>query len=201
MGVLPPGLEGLRAAGGTGNDAVAEVERLKAIPGWADDDPAYQAALSAAQAKAGAAPAWREQVDALGLSPEDLDVLGEECRQLSLATDADALRVEDLLEVAKGTPLEPAYLTYPPLFARYRLTDVTLLRQLPVAYVVAGYTRVSAKAESVSRRGTAVNARFRFFPAGRDGKFRMYGVRTETEGLLFRLEPARGGDVAGRFGS
>ncbi|MEU4607424.1 hypothetical protein AB0F43_30940 [Kribbella sp. NPDC023972] len=189
MGVLPPGLDGLRAAGGNGTDAVAEVQRLAAILGWTTGDPAYQAAMADAHKKAGSAPAWREKVDDLNLTPEALDVLGEECRQLSLAQDAASLNAEDLQETSKGTPLEPQYAGYRSLFARYGLMDVTLLRQLPVAYIVAGYSRVAPKAETTNRRGATVNAKFRFFNGGRDGKFRMYGVRTETEGLLFRLDP------------
>lgn len=136
--------------------------------------------------------AWREAVDALNLDPEHLDALGEECRQLSLARGATALGVSDLLTETAGSPLEPTYRTYQALFDRYGLTDVTLLRQLPVAYLVAGYTRVSAHAQAVNRRGTNITTRFRFFPPGRTGsggKLRMYGVRTETEGQLFRLDP------------
>jgi len=190
IGVLPAGLDGLQRAGGpAGGDAVAEVERLAAVLGWKPGDPLYETALADARAKAGGAPAWREEVDKLGLDPERLDALGEECRQLSLARGAAALTVEDLLAVAEGTPLEPVYRGYRPLSERYGLADVTLLRQLPVAYVVAGYSRVSSKAEIRNRRGDIVKARFRFFPAGRTGKFPMYGVRTETEGLLFRLDP------------
>ncbi len=191
MGILPPGLEGLqRARGATGGDAVAEVERLAAVLGWKSDDPLYETALAQARAKAGSAPAWRDEVDKLGLDPERLDALGEECRQLSLARSTrGVLTVEELLIAAKGTPLEPAYLRYRSLYERYGLADVTLLRQLPVAYVIAGYSRVASKAGTRNRRGDTVKALFRFFPARRTGKFPMYGVRTETEGLLFRLDP------------
>jgi hypothetical protein len=64
-----------------------------------------------------------------------------------------------------------------------------LLRELPIAYIVAGYTRISGKAVSTTRYGTRTTPQFRFFPAGRDNKFPMYGVRTETEGLMFQLDP------------
>ncbi len=191
MGILPPGLEGLQLAGGAGNDAVAAFEALAAQLGWQAGNPLYEAGLADAKAKAGAAPAWREQVDALKLDPEHLDALGDECRQLSLTRGATALSVDDLLAHAAGGPFEPLYQTYRPLFDKYGLADVTLLRQLPVAYIVAGYTRVSSKASIVNRRGATVTARFRFFPPGKSGKMHMYGVRAETEGLLFRLDPVK----------
>jgi hypothetical protein len=191
IGVLPPGIKGLATAGAPDTDYVADVERMAAAFGWEKDDPTYLGALESARRKAGSAPAWRDDVDRLGLSPESVDVLGEECRQLSLVHDAKALTVDGLCEIAQGTPLEPTYATYRAMFARYSLEDVTLLRQLPVAYIVAGYSRVSSKAETKTRRGDDITARFRFFPAGRDGNFRMYGVRTETEGLLFRVDPVK----------
>jgi hypothetical protein len=68
---------------------------------------------------------------------------------------------------------------------------VTLLRQLPIAYVVAGYTRNASKAVSVKANGQAAATHFRYFADAKNGKMSMYGVRTETEGLLFRLEPVK----------
>lgn len=189
MGILPPGLEGLQLASGAGNDTVAAFEAVAAQLGWAPGNMLYEAGLADAKAKAGAAPAWREQVDALDLDPEHLEALGDECRQLSLARGATALDVDDLLGYSAGGPFEPLYRSYRKLFAKYGLADVMLLRQLPVAYIVAGYTRVSSKASMVNRRGSTVTARFRFFPPGKSGKMHMYGVRAETEGLLFRLDP------------
>ncbi|MDQ1304703.1 MAG: hypothetical protein QG671_530 [Actinomycetota bacterium] len=192
LGILPPGLDGLRtAAGGVSNDAVAQFEALAATLGWKPGNPLHDAGLADAQAKVGSTPVWRDDVDALGLEPERLDLLGEECLQLSLARSANAMSVEDLLAEAGGGPLAAAYGTYRALFDRYGLADVTLLRQLPVAFLVAGYTRVSPRASTVNRRGDTVTTRFRFFPGTRNGKFPMYGVRTETEGLLFRIDPLK----------
>jgi hypothetical protein len=188
LGVLPPGIDGLRlAAGGRSGGAVEQFQQMAAMLGWRPGHDMYEKGLADARAKEGNAPAWAEQVDALGLDPETVDALGEECRQLSLALGASALTVDDLRSSSAGSPLLPTYETYPTLFGRYGLRDVVLLRQLPIAYVVAGYTRVSAKAVARGRQGT-VTARFCFFPAGRDSRFPMYGVRTETEGLLFRLD-------------
>lgn len=189
IGVLPTGMAGLATAGGSGNDYVAEVERMRATLGWSEDNPFYLGALEDARQRAGSMPAWREAVDELGLTPETIEILGEECLQLSLVQDAKALSVDGLMADARGNALEPLYETYRTEFARYGLEDITLLRQLPVAYIVAGYSRVSPRARISNRQGREVVARFKFFPPGNDGKFRMYGVRTETEGLLFRIDP------------
>ena len=39
--------------------------------------------------------------------------------------------------------------------------------------------------------GQAAATHFRYFTGAKNGKMSMYGVRTETEGLLFRLEPVK----------
>ncbi|QUQ64576.1 hypothetical protein [Kutzneria sp. CA-103260] len=189
LGMLPPGLDGLRAAGGADADPIAKVQALAASFGWEPGNPLYEQVLAEARSKADSAPAWRDEVDALGLDEEHLDALGEECRQLSLARAATGLTVDDL--TAAGGPLATSYAAYRQLFDRYGLSDVTLLRQLPVAYVAAGYTRLSSRASAVNRSGASITPRFRFFPTGRTGKFRMYGVRTETEGLLFQIDPLK----------
>jgi hypothetical protein len=188
LGVLPSGLEGLRLAVGAGDDTVTEFLKVAATIGWTTGNPMYDQGLADAKAKAGSAPAWRDQVDALGLDPETVDAFGEECRQLSLAGDAASMSVEDLVAESPGSPLEPTYRQLRPLFTKYGLEDVTLLRQLPISFVVAGYTRSQSKATAVARNGQIHTARFRFFPAGKSSRFRMYGVRAETEGLLFRLD-------------
>ncbi|ALG08185.1 hypothetical protein [Kibdelosporangium phytohabitans] len=191
LGVLPPGADGLRMAGGTRDSegAVAQFQKMAAVLGWQPGDEMYERGLADARAKEGTAPAWAEQVDALGLDPESVDALGDECLQLSLARSAAALTIDDL-RTESADELHPTYAAYPALFERYGLRDVTLLRQLPIAYIDAGYTRVSPKAHSSGPRGD-VNTRFRFFEAGRDRRFPMYGVRTETEGLLFSLDQLR----------
>jgi hypothetical protein len=192
LGVLSAGLDALRRAGQPdAADAIAQVEATAALLGWKPGDALYDQAMTDARAKAGSAPAWRAEVDALGLTPERLDALGEECRQLSLIADAASLSVDDLAAAAAGTSLEPLYDEYRPLFDTYGLADVTLLRQLPVAFVVAGYTRESSGAWATDRRGVQTPTQFRFFPPNSTGRFPMYGVRTETEGLLVQLDPLR----------
>ena len=175
LGVLPPGLDGLRVATGTNTDggAVEKVHQMAAILGWQPGNELYEKALAEARAKQGDTPAWADAVDTLGLDPETVDALGEECRQLSLARSAATLDVADLLANSAGTPLEPTYLTYPDLFARYKLSEVSLLRELPIAYIVAGYTRVSQKAVLTTRRGD-VNPKFKYFPSARSSRFPMY---------------------------
>jgi hypothetical protein len=189
LGILPPGLEGLRQALGAEADggAVETFKRTAAMLGWQSGGDLYEQGLKDAQLKEGSAPSWREQVDALGLDQETVDALGEECRQFSLALGAAPLTTEDLIADFEGNPLEPVYRGYRGLFARYGLADIKLLRELPLAYIVAGYTRGSATATRSTRRGD-LPVSFRFFPANRAGKFPMYGIRTETEGLMFQLD-------------
>jgi hypothetical protein len=193
LGLLKPGIDGLRQAGGGSDEVMEQFEQLMATLGTKPGDPVYEMTLAKTRAKAetGGVPAWRENVDALGLDPETLDALGEECRQLSLARDASEVTVAQLSEVARGTPLEPFYADYPDMFDRHGLTEVTLLQQLPIAYVVAGYTRIASKAVSMKANGQPAATHFRYFTGAKNGKMSMYGVRTETEGLLFRLEPVK----------
>ncbi|KSZ56023.1 hypothetical protein Z045_25585 [Rhodococcus pyridinivorans KG-16] len=188
LGVLAPGVDGLALAGGTRDDesTVVQFQQMAALLGWRPGDEMYERGIADARAKEGTAPAWAEQVESLGLGPEAIDALGDECLQLSLARSATNLTIDDLRTTSLEA-LHPTYASYPVLFERYGIRDVTLLRQLPIAYIDAGYTRVSPKALVSSPQGD-VRTRFRFFDAGRDQRFPMYGVRTETEGLLFSLD-------------
>ena len=65
---------------------------------------------------------------------------------------------------------------------------MTLLRELPVAHIVAGYTRVSSHAVQRTRSGDRTTW-FKFFPDPKSGRYPMYGKRGETEGLLVRIDP------------
>ncbi|MEU2179024.1 hypothetical protein ABZ552_32855 [Nocardia sp. NPDC019219] len=192
LGQLPLGIEGLRIASGgdPGGDATDKVREMAATMGLGPGDPLYDQLLERASEKHGSAPAWSEAVDALGRSPEAVDELGEECLQLTLARDTkDALTTSQLREIAEGLPLEPDYAKYPDWYRLYGLSEVTLLRKLPIAYLVAGYTRLSPKAQLVNKYRT-IKPSFRFFE-GRDSKFPIYGVKTQTEGLLFELNRLR----------
>ncbi|MFB9461766.1 hypothetical protein [Streptomyces cinereospinus] len=190
LGLLPKGAEGLRRGGGstaTGG-AVEQAREMAATLGLKTGDDLYNQLIAEAKKKEGDAPAWDAQVDSLGRNLDTIEEFGEECRQLGLAWDAKPLTSQELLDGDEGTELEPIYRRYRKLFTHYGFADVTLLRELPIAYIVAGYTRISSKAVATTRRGTQTTQQFRFFPAGRDSKFPMYGVRTETEGLLFELD-------------
>ena len=57
---------------------------------------------------------------------------------------------------------------------------------------MAGYTRVADRAVTDPPRGQRADDEVPVLPGDpKSGKFPMYGVRTETEGLLFRLDPVR----------
>ncbi|CAL9509883.1 hypothetical protein [Streptomyces sp. enrichment culture] len=190
LGALPRGAEGLRRAGGTSSagSALEQARETAEALGIKPGDELYDQLIAKAQTRTDDTPAWNAQVEDLGRDPETIEAFGEECRQLGLAWDAKPLTVQNLLDGDAGTQLEAYYQQYPKLISHYGFTDVTLLRELPIAYIVAGYTRISSNAVATTRRGTQTRQRFRFFPAGRDSKFPMYGVRTETEGLLFELD-------------
>ncbi|MEV8374976.1 hypothetical protein AB0P21_19720 [Kribbella sp. NPDC056861] len=190
--VLPPGLDELSAAGQAPQDPDDTVRQMAAKLQITADNPLFEAMLTQARVTTGRSQAWREEVDALELDGERLAALGEECRQLSLALDAGRLTAGELLTGAAGdSELVARYRGYQELFDRHGISDITLLRELPVAFVVAGYTRGSDRAVSSTPRGDAIATTFKFFEQGRSSRFPMYGIRTETEGLLVRLDPLR----------
>ena len=195
LGVVEPGHKGLlKATQGLDSAADPVAAVLKTIEGLglSPDDPVCLPMLEAARKKAESdrepTAAWHARVDELGRGPEELEGLGEECLQYSLARSAAELTAEDLIEDFAGEALAPQYARYPELFEAYGLSGVTLLRELPLAYIVAGYTRQSATNLRSKRRGADAPVAFKFFEPGRDNRFPMYGVRTETEALLFQLD-------------
>ena len=62
---------------------------------------------------------WRDDVDTLGLSPERLEVVGDEALALALAADASPLTVDDLIANPPAPGLVPMYQEYRALFSRY----------------------------------------------------------------------------------
>lgn len=188
IGALPADLGALMKAVSAGGQSAEDkaretLEALNLQPG----DPMYDQLMATARAQSGTQPGWQQDVDALALSPETTEIVGDECLQLSLTAGAAPLTVAEMATEAAGTSLQPLYASYGPLLQRYHLSDVTLLRQLPIAFIVAGYTRLSSKASRVTRTSTSP-VKFQFFPDPRNGKFPMYGLRSETEGLLFRID-------------
>ncbi|MGY2121325.1 hypothetical protein ACW9HJ_07695 [Nocardia gipuzkoensis] len=185
---LPGGLEGLRTAGGTSdNDAVSKVHELAATMGLKPGDPMYDSLLARAEQSRADAPAWSEAVDTLGRKSEVIDAFGEECIQLALTRSAPGpVTSGQLLSSNRGSALEATYAEYPLLLKKYGLAEVTLLPKLPIAYLIAGYTRLSPKAKLVTPY-REIEPRFRFFEDKKSSRFPIYGIRTETEGLLFEL--------------
>jgi hypothetical protein len=189
IGVVPAGLDALRVAAGAGpGDALSQVlETCKAL-GLSPGDPMYEQLVTKAREAGAGAANWRDEVASLGLTPEQLEVVGDEALALALAADASPLTVDDLIARPPTLGLMPMYQRYHALFSRYHLTDVTLLRELPVAHIVAGYTRVSSHAVQRARTGDRTTS-FKFFPDPKSGRYPMYGTRGETEGLLVRVDP------------
>ncbi|WP_169815369.1 hypothetical protein [Nocardia yamanashiensis] len=189
IGKLPEGLEGLRIAGGTsGDDAVSKFHELAVTMGLEPGDPMYDGLLARAEKSRADTPAWAEAIESLRRSPEVIDALGEECIQLALTRAAPApVTSAQLLSVERGRALEATYAEHPDLLRKYGLSEVTLLPKLPIAYLIAGYTRLSPKAKLVTPY-REVLPRFRFFDDKKSNRFPVYGIRTETEGLLFELD-------------
>ena len=189
IGAVPVGLDALRAAAGAGpGDALTQVlETCKAL-GLSPGDPIYEQLVAKAREAGAVAGSWRDDINTLGLTPEHLEVVGDEALALALAADASPLTVSDLIAHPPAPGLVPMYQEYQTLFDRYHLTDVTLLRELPVAHIVAGYTRVSPHALQRTRTGDRTTW-FKFFPDPKSGRYPMYGKRGETEGLLVRIDP------------
>jgi hypothetical protein len=191
LGLLEPGKEGLRKAGLIADsDGEDLIQQAAARLGLAADDPMLAPLIERARRTSDTSAPWLAQVDALGLQGERLEMVGEECLQLALALDADPLSLEGL-KATEPADRHPAIdQVAGQLSQAFGITSVTLLRKLPVASVVAGYTRMSMTAWADNRRGPQPVG-FRFFPTLKETRIPMYGVRTETEGLLFQLDPLR----------
>ncbi len=189
IGALPVGHSELLQAISTGSQS-AEDTTLATLAnlGVAEGSDMWKQLMDLAKAKEGTPSTWQADVDALGLSDEHLEVIGDEMLQLALTAGAQPLTLDELAAEAAGTSMAPLYATYRPLLNRYHLADVTLLRELPIAFIVAGFTRQSSAATRAGRAGASTAVKFNFFPDQRGGKFPMYGLRSETEGLLFRID-------------
>jgi hypothetical protein len=186
LGALPPGLDGLRqGVNNRGTDGALEEARRQLIEvfGLQEGDPAFERMLERARSRANTQDDWTAAVDALGLDPEAITELGYQCVELTLARAASPLTIDDLVAQAPTPALRALYDSdYRSVLARYGFAEAVLLREFPLAFVVAGYTRES--------RENAPGVRFNFFQ-GAGGNVPMFGQRSETEALLFRLDPAK----------
>ena len=191
LGLLEPGKEGLRKAGLIADsDAEDLIQQTAARLGLAADDPVLGPLIERARHTRDTSAPWLARVDALGLQGDHLEMVGEECLQLALALDADPLSLEGL-KATEPADRHPAIdRVAGQLSQAFGIISVTLLRKLPVASVAAGYTRMSTTAWAETKRGPQPVG-FRFFPTLKETRIPMYGVRTETEGLLFQLDPLR----------
>ncbi len=189
IGAVAPGIDALRAAisGGGTDDKLAQVKATCEALGLQPGDQLYEQMMDKARLATVPTGGWEKEVEELALPPDSIEVFGEEIFSLARAAAAPSLSVEDLLKTPPSADLAHTYTEYRALFDRYKLADVTLLRELPIANIVAGYTRISAQAIQRTRVGDK-DTWFKFFPAS-NSKFPMYGHRTQTEGLLVRVKP------------
>jgi len=187
LGAVAPGLEGLWEAVNSAGSASAEDQARRDLIerfGLAADDPMLEQLLERWRERSGAEHNWMAAVDRLGLDPERITELGHQCLELTLARAASRVTVDDLIMQAPSPALRALYsIRYREVLDRYGFAEASLLREFPLAYVVAGYTREERNPEEPG-------VLFQFFPPTR-GIYPMYGQRTVTEALLFRLDPAR----------
>lgn len=186
LGALPPGLDGLRqGVNDRGTGAAREQARRQLIEeyGLEEDDPLLEQMLNRRQTRAESSLDWTSSVEALGLDSELIVELGYQCVELALAREASPVTIDRLIEEAPAATMRALYeVDYREALERYGFAEATLLREFPLAYVVAGYTRESKEP------GPGVT--FNFF-RGTGQNVAMYGQRTETEAILFRLDPDR----------
>jgi hypothetical protein len=186
LGAVPPGLEGLRQAvnnAGSGNAEDQARRDLVERFGLPMDDPMLEQMLQRWRERAGTRDDWMAAVLALDLDPESTTELGHQCLELTLARAASPVTIDDLIAQAPSPALRALYsVRYREVLEKYGFAEATLLREFPMAFVVAGYTR--------EERNPTDGVLFQLFPAA-GGTFPMYGQRTETEAILFRLDPAK----------
>lgn len=182
LGALPPGLDAVRDAVNStdGATAVQKAKDMLQALGIPEGSPAYSDGLKNYLSKHSGASGWEKAVDDLKLSAEQINALGRRCAELTLAREKGTVTVDDLVEQDVSRASVPLYWEHEAVLRHYNFAEAVLLREFPLAYVVAGFTR------QYSEPKMGVN--FRFFK-GDDGKVSMYGQKVETEALLFRLDP------------
>ena len=122
--------------------------------GWPADDPMLAPLIEKARRTRDTSAPWLARVDALGLDDERLELVGEECLQLALALDADpfplGMKETEPPERHPGIDRVAAQLSGP-----FGISSATVLRRLPIASVVAGYTRMGARQPSRTGGGSS----------------------------------------------
>jgi DNA-directed RNA polymerase subunit RPC12/RpoP len=185
MGGIAPGLKSIQRAVNepTGSAVVAQARAdLIEKYGLDEDDELLDEMLTRLEKQRSGSGDWQDKVMRLNLSPERIDDLGHECLELALASEASPVSIQDLIDQAPDAAFRAMYeKAYPAALGKYGFDDVTLLREFPLAYIAAGYTREERDPESAG-------VMFNFFE-GQADKYPMFGQRSETEALLFKLSP------------
>lgn len=195
LGLFEPGMEGLQQAINDSGALTEEeiksqiIEKYRLDPG----DPKAMEFAEYIASQHQSQSSWRDEVDALGLAEEDLEDLGSECVNLSLILGADEgtsekrpLSTELLVRNTEGAMKAKYEVGYRKALDQLGLLEVHLIREFPIARIIAGYTREDPKPAS----NPDDSPTFQFY-AGEGGRKAMYGQRSVTEALLFRVDPAR----------
>lgn len=191
IGAVKPGLQALSDAASMSlraGDPDALAKAAAASLNISEDNPLYQQLIEHQRRQVPTVSEWRDAVDDLKLDEARLEAVGDEALALARARVAEPISIADLIKYAPTEELRSTYDRYQQLLARYELAEITLLQKLPVAHIVAGFTRLSPTHEQQTRTGP-IPTRFNFFPNGRSAKFPMYGRTTTTEAMLVRIDP------------
>jgi hypothetical protein len=145
------------------------------------DESTARTMAEAAAAQAGGQVATDANTE-LKLEGEALDEARDAALKLAYATSGGRVRVEDLIGRA-GPKARVRYESlYGPAISHAGLDSVELLENFPVLTAAFGFTR--------GGDGSAGSSSLRWFK-GDDSSLRLHGLRSDTEALLFRLDPVR----------
>lgn len=143
------------------------------------DEAVARKMAEAAAREAGGAITTSDPLSGITLDPEVLDEAEDSALKLAFAVAGGRLRLPDLADRAGPTTRRRYEKPYPPAIAEGRLREVELLENFPVVTAAFGYTRGETSPGSST---------LRWFK-GEGGTLRAHGVRTDTEALLFHLDP------------
>jgi hypothetical protein len=143
------------------------------------DEGVARKMAEAAAKEAGGAVTTTDPLGGISLQQDALEEAEDSALKIAFAVAGGRMRLPDLVGRAGPTAKRRYEKLYPPAIASGCLSDVELLENFPVVTTAFGYTRGETSPGSST---------LRWFK-GEGGSVRAYGVRADTEALLFRLDP------------
>lgn len=188
MDFVSPGLDSLvDALNDEGGNSKRERERQRLIEDYGFEEGSQEIGnlleKHEKHSTGGSSVDWRKKVEDMGLSEEKIKEFGHRSLEFTLAKDADPVTFDDLIENAPSESYRAMYeIEYSNKMDKYNFSNVVLLREFPLAYIVAGYTRNERDPEE---KGVI----FQFFDRTEQNEYPMYGRKNETEAILFQIDP------------